>query len=324
MTQKSLEDQLIWLLEVSRQMLATRDLGQLLTLIADSFLHVTQTRRSFVMLRDRKTGILVQRVGRDHEGFDIEHSDNLVASVNTRVFNEGKGVYETNTQGHDDKAQRFVVCLPLISAGETIGTIYGDAPCDDDFDAPNGERRPINMLADHVAVAIENARMFERATNDPLTGLPNSSYFLLELAKVMRGSRTGSEGGLILLDIDSFKRVNTVGGAEVGDQALIDIAATLQEVLRADGLVARYGSDKFAVLLPPDPALSIHVRLRDVAERARASVAAKTSHGVSLSACLGGLSFSNDTVESAPDLVAIADDALGRARSRGESEVEII
>ena len=112
--------------------------------------------------------------------------------------------------------------------------------------------------------------------------------------------------------------------AEVGDQALIDIAGTLQEVLRADGLVARYGSDKFAVLLPPDPAMSIHVRLRDVAERARASVAAKTYHGVSLSARLGRLSFSNASVESAPDLVAIADDALARARQRGESEVEII
>ena len=68
MTQKSLEDQLIWLLEVSRQMLATRDLAQLLNLIADSFLHVTQTSRAFVMLRDRKTGVLVQRVGRDSQG----------------------------------------------------------------------------------------------------------------------------------------------------------------------------------------------------------------------------------------------------------------
>jgi len=324
MTQKSLEDQLIWLLEVSRQMLATRDLDQLLTLVADSFLHVTHTRRTFVMLRDRKTGVLVQRVGRDTEGANIEHSDNLVASVNTRVFNEAKGVFETNTQNHQNNEQRFVVCLPLICEGETLGTLYGDAPCDDDFTAPNSERRPIHMLADHVAVAIENARMFERATNDPLTGLPNSSYFLLELAKVLRASRTGSEGGLILLDLDSFKRVNAVGGAEVGDQALIDIAGTLQEVLRADGLVARYGSDKFAVLLPPDPAMSIHVRLRDVAERSRASIAAKTYHGVSLSACLGGLSFNNETVESAPDLVAIADDALGKARQRGESEVEII
>jgi diguanylate cyclase (GGDEF)-like protein len=324
MTQKSLEDQLIWLLEVSRQMLATRDLSQLLTLVADSFLHVTNTRRAFVMLRDRKTGVLVQRVGRDADGGHVEHSDNLVASVNTRVFSEGKGVFETNTQDHQSNSERFVVCLPLINAGETIGTLYGDAPCGDGYDAPNGERRPIHMLADHVAVAIENARMFERATNDPLTGLPNSSYFLLELAKVMRGSRTGNEGGLVLLDIDSFKRVNTVGGAEVGDQALIDIAGTLQEVLRADGLVARYGSDKFAVLLPPDPALSIHVRLRDVAERARACVAAKTYHGVSLSACLGGLSFSNDTVESAPDLVAIADDALAKTQQRSESEVKII
>ena len=125
---KSLEDQLIWLLEVSRQMLATRDLTQLLTLVADSFLHVTNTSRSFVMLRDRKTGVLVQRVGRDAEAVNVEHSDNLVASVNTRVFNEGKGVFETNTQNHQNPSLEYQCMHHSIDVHLLIYSHYRPLP----------------------------------------------------------------------------------------------------------------------------------------------------------------------------------------------------
>ncbi|MEK7703572.1 MAG: diguanylate cyclase, partial [Myxococcota bacterium] len=92
---------------------------------------------------------------------------------------------------------------------------------------------------------------------------------------------------------------------------------------RADGLVARYGSDKFAILLPPENGASIAVRLRDVAERVRAAIATKTYHGVHLSVCIGGISYPGPRVEGAPDLVSLADDLLGKARSRGIGEVEI-
>ncbi len=322
MTVQSLEEQLIWLLNVSRNMLATRDLSQLLELVTDSFIEATAAERAFILLRDRETGVLVQRLGRNKSAETLAHSSNLVLGVAKRTFSDGRAVFETNDgQDGDDSV---VVCIPLKTDAETLGVLYSDGPRGAGIEDSPERRRPATMLADHAAAAIENAKLFERANNDPLTGLPNSSFFLVELAKVLRHAKTGSEGGLVLLDLDSFKRVNSAGGAEAGDQALVDIAGTLQDLLRADGLVARYGSDKFAILLPPDPALSIQVRLRDVAERARASVAAKTYHGVTLSACLGGCSFAQDTVESAPDLVAMADDALARARNRGESEVEIV
>ena len=129
--------------------------------------------------------------------------------------------------------------------------------------------------------------------------------------------------GVLLLDVDAFKRVNIAAGAEAGDRALIDIALTLQEVTRADGLVARYGSDKFAVLLPPEEGTGIHLRLRDVAERTRAAVATKSFHGVQMSASIGGIAFPGPAVQSAPDLVALADDLLAKARARGPGEVEI-
>jgi len=110
----------------------------------------------------------------------------------------------------------------------------------------------------------------------------------------------------------------------VGDRALEEIAGTLRDIVDNDGLLIRYGSDKFAIFMAPNDAISVQLRLRDVAERARASIAAKTFHGVSISACIGGTSFEAFTdTTTALELIAAADDARRRARQRGKGEVEI-
>ena len=332
MTQDSFDERLVWLLQVSRSMLATRDLDRLLTLITDAFVEVTEGDRGFLLLKDRDTGELIQRVGRTAAGGDIHEEQSPISTIARKVFRERKPVFATDTSVQNDLAARrsihdlhlkMMVCIPLIADNEALGVLYADGKSSLDKVFTRTNQRTFEMLADHAAAAIENARMFERATNDPLTGLPNSSHFLLQLAKVMREASATLPAGVLLLDLDAFKRINMAAGAEMGDRALIDIASTLQEVLRADGLVARYGSDKFGVLLPPEAGTKISVRLRDVAERARAAVRTKTYHGIQMSASIGGVAFPGPKVDSAPDLVAFADDVLARARARGSGEVEI-
>jgi diguanylate cyclase (GGDEF)-like protein len=333
MTQEPLDERLVWLLKVSRSMLATRDLDRLLVLITDAFVELTEGDRGFLLLRERETGKLVQRVGRTADASNINEQEARISTIANRVFKENKAVFATDTSAQDDLAARrsvhelrlkMMVCVPLTAETETLGVIYADGRSTLDKVFTNTNRRTVEMLAEHAAAAIENARMFERATNDPLTGLPNSSYFLFQLAKVMREATRESPAGVILLDVDAFKRVNLAAGAEMGDRALVDISTTLQDVLRADGLVARYGSDKFGILLPPDDATPIALRLRDVAERARAAIATKTYHGLAMSASIGGVAFPDANAESAADVVAAADDALARARARGPGQVEIL
>ncbi len=332
MTQESFDERLIWLLKVSRSMLATRDLDRLLMLITDAFIEATEADRGFLLLRDRDTGRLVQRVGRTAQGTDITESEARISTIANRVARERGPVFATDTAAQDDLSTRrsvdelqlkMMVCVPLATESDVLGVIYADGKTSLDKVFTQTNRSTFEMLADHAAAAIENARMFERATNDPLTGLPNSSYFLLQVSKSMREASVTSATGILLVDVDAFKRVNQAAGAEAGDRALVDIANTLQDIARADGLVARYGSDKFAILLPPENGASIAVRLRDVAERVRAAIATKTYHGVHLSVCIGGISYPGPRVEGAPDLVSLADDLLGKARSRGIGEVEI-
>lgn len=333
MTQESFDERLIWLLKVSRSMLATRDLDRLLGLITDAFIEACEADRGILLLKDRETGNLVQRVARTASGGTIGAAESRISTITSQVFREHKPVFATDTAAQNDLAARrsvdelslkMMVCVPLIAEQETLGVIYADGKSSLDKVFTNTNRNTFEMLADHAAAAIENARMFERATNDPLTGLPNNSYFMLQLAKVMREATEASPIGILLLDVDAFKRVNMAAGAEAGDRALVDIAATLQELTRADGMVARYGSDKFAILLPAEDGANIRLRLRDVAERARAAIATKTFHGVQLSASIGGLAYPAPGAQSAPDLVALADDLLAKARARGPSEVEVI
>ena len=328
MTLESRDEQLIWLLHVSRTMFACRDADRLLTLAIDAFVELTGAERGFVLLEDRASGKLIQTLGRAAGGAAINATESRITSLANQVFREKRPLFVTDA-GTDDGASRrsmtemrlkMLACAPLTGESSPLGVLYADGK---NFDRDALKQRHAEILADHAGVALENARLFERASNDLLTGLPNNSYFLTHLGKALRDAREGNQGGLLLLDLDSFKRVNLAAGAEAGDRALIDIAHTLREVLRSDGLVARYGSDKFAVLLSPDEHTRIALRLRDVAERARAAVGTKSYHGVALSGCIGGIAFPHAGASAPQDLIAIADNVLAKARARGAGQVEI-
>jgi diguanylate cyclase (GGDEF)-like protein len=93
------------------------------------------------------------------------------------------------------------------------------------------------------------------ANHDPLTGLPNRSYFQDFLGHALaRAQREKSQVSLLYIDLDRFKHINDSQGHEVGDQVLRIVANRLEEQLRADDFVARLGGDEFAVILNHPPA----------------------------------------------------------------------
>jgi diguanylate cyclase (GGDEF)-like protein len=321
---------LIWLLGKSCDLMATREVAGLIEKSLAAVLHLSQGERAYFYELERTSGRALMHSGRDRKGLAIVDSDSRVQAVVAQSIKDKRSIMATDTGGADPAALgirgagalrvKLLVCLPLLYEGEVVGALYADGKA-----SPERQVfvKALELLGEQVAVCLENARMFERATNDLLTGLPNNSFFLFHLGKALLAATPQRMGGVLLLDLDAFKRVNQAAGAEMGDQALIDIAHTLREVLRTDGLVARYGSDKFAVLLPPDDALSINLRLRDVAERARAAIGTKNYYGVALSVSIGGVAYPSSPKHKAQDIVALADDVLARARARGNGQVEV-
>jgi two-component system, cell cycle response regulator len=162
------------------------------------------------------------------------------------------------------------------------------------------------------------------AVTDGLTRLYNRRFFEAMLTiEVEQAARSGQDLGLLVIDIDHFKRINDAYGHQAGDRVLREIARRLSEAARSADVVARYGGEEFVVLLRDT---SIHA-LPETAERLRGAisdepVALADGTMVALSASIGGATRPVHA-HSAEELVRAADQALYAAKRLGRNRVQI-
>src|SRR5208283_2432505 len=120
------------------------------------------------------------------------------------------------------------------------------------------------------SVVVDSAfrQIREVADRDPLTGLANRRYLDRMLALFLEKlDRSGQPLALIISDLDHFKQINDTWGHMIGDQALVQFAAVLQNQCRPVDLVARFGGEEFVILLPGltlETAVQIAERLRKI------------------------------------------------------------
>lgn len=159
------------------------------------------------------------------------------------------------------------------------------------------------------------------ATHDALTGLLNRRVFEQTLAEeVERAKRFGRGFGLIICDIDHFKRVNDTHGHPAGDEVLREVARRLKAGLRNVDRVMRYGGEEFIVLVP-EATLKM---AREVAQRLSASVKAMPvqigAQSLSITLSLGVAVFPTDG-DTGAQIVQAADQALYAAKAAGRDRV---
>ena len=183
------------------------------------------------------------------------------------------------------------------------------------------------LVAERTAeVEAANAQLARLAREDGLTGVANRRTLDTTLEEEWRRAhRSGTPLSLILLDIDSFKAYNDRQGHQAGDACLRAVAQAVSDAHRRAGeLVARYGGEELAVVLPGasrDDAQAVAEALRlRVLELAFPHPGSSVGPVVTVSA---GVACARLATEGSPaDLVAAADRALYLAKQRGRNRVE--
>ena len=215
-------------------------------------------------------------------------------------------------------------CAPRRAAGSSACS-PSRAPAQGFSD---GERELFSYLSHQAGVSIENVDLHEtvqrQAVTDELTGLFNHRRFQeVMFQEVERAKRFGGDMGLIMLDIDNFKRVNDTYGHMQGDLVLREVARVLRESSREIDEPARYGGEEMAVALPGtdlDGAFNFAERVRARDRGARAAADRGRRHAAGSRRRFGAAALERDNGEVDKDaLVAAADAALYRAKRSGKN-----
>jgi diguanylate cyclase (GGDEF)-like protein/PAS domain S-box-containing protein len=166
------------------------------------------------------------------------------------------------------------------------------------------------------------------ALTDGLTGLANRRSFDETLNREwMRTLREGSQLSLLLIDIDSFKALNDKYGHQVGDDYLRTISAAVSGVVRAPDIVARYGGEEIAVVLPgadTQGAVEIAERVRTAIEALRLTHEGNPLGGGCVTASIGAataLARQGGTIRMPESLLLAADNAMYKAKQGGRNRV---
>jgi diguanylate cyclase (GGDEF)-like protein len=177
-------------------------------------------------------------------------------------------------------------------------------------------------VAQQVALGVENARLFlalsQMASTDELTQLANRRRFTEALRRELgRARRTGLPLSLILVDVDHLKKVNDTFGHPSGDAAIRHVAGALKEGRRDTDVVARFGGEEFALLLPGTD----HLGATKAAERVRVRLSTTLLDAVGqVTASMGVATWPQDGATE-ERLVWVADQRLYAAKEGGRNRV---
>jgi diguanylate cyclase (GGDEF)-like protein len=157
---------------------------------------------------------------------------------------------------------------------------------------------------------------------DPLTGLANRRALDAEFRGLGHSRRDGDRLGVVLIDLDGFKQINTDHGHAGGDRALVAVAGALREAVRERDLVARIGGDEFAIVAADVDARTLSALAQRAVEGIGGAGRALGLDGISLGASAGAAVFPEDG-RTAVDLLRAADVALSAAKRDGKGRIEL-
>ncbi|MDT8407390.1 MAG: diguanylate cyclase [Methylococcales bacterium] len=219
------------------------------------------------------------------------------------------------------------LCLPMTAYGETRGLLYL-AQTERPEAGMEGIEDAARIFANQTALALANLRLKEalqrQSVRDPLTQLFNRRYLTESLERELaRAKREQKQLGILMVDIDHFKKYNDTHGHDAGDTVLRAFSQLLSQQTRKEDLACRYGGEEFVMLM-------VGINPENLAKRAEALC--KQTQMLSLShrnAELDPITISIGAAwypvhgETPEQLITVADEALYQAKRGGRNRVQL-
>ncbi len=220
--------------------------------------------------------------------------------------------------------------FPLECRGRTVGALIA-------IDRGPSSRPPklaaatlatFQSALEPGAIALDNALRVERAealsVTDDLTQLYNSRYLQQVLRRETKRATRGSRPlSLLFVDLDGFKSINDSHGHLAGSRALVEAASVIRASARETDIVARFGGDEFALVLPDtgsDGAVSVGERIRDRLAAHRFLEADGLSIALTASVGVATLPEVSSTAEG---LIQAADEAMYWVKAHGKNGIHV-
>jgi diguanylate cyclase (GGDEF)-like protein len=182
----------------------------------------------------------------------------------------------------------------------------------------------LEIFSTQISMLLGMIRAREKIVNladtDDLTGIWNKRYFRRQLPQEIERARTFNLAlSLLLFDIDEFKQINDGFGHVIGDVVLSELCGVVRETLRPPDIIARFGGDEFAVILPhTDTGGACAVAERILRKVSAVTIPTDDEGAIRCSISIGVAEFARDA-ETAHDLIRRADERLYESKRSGKN-----
>lgn len=254
------------LLNVSKTLYENLDLDKVLETIAYSCIGLVFAKEASIFLhKDIEDDTFVLKYSRGSS--ESEKLEQKLSLTDTKPlidhFKNSKKAVRVSDMRKDETLHKFLetldklkpnIIVPLSTKSELIGLLVLGSKLNG-ADYVEEDLIALETLSGFAAIAVENARLYERATQDFMTKLYNHGYFQVSLDDELERARNeGMPLSLIIFDIDNFKSFNDTYGHQTGDMVIRNIGKIIRKVIALsgfnNGVASRYGGEEFAVILP--------------------------------------------------------------------------
>jgi two-component system, cell cycle response regulator len=325
--------------EASQHYISALNIEKVFDVVATMVMQLVPCNRTVALTFNEATNSATIRKihGTPHElkeGFEFPISEGLYSFalqkrkiVNIGDFSQYAGKFFRFTpQEPPPPWMGSLIILPILDdESRCLGlfSIESDRPY-----AFTGEIEQIlSTLVGNTAVAFTRAMLYQRmemlATTDGLTMLNNHRRFQEQLAaELLRAKRYNRPLGLILLDIDFFKKFNDTYGHPVGDLVLKDVANCIKSAIRASDFPARYGGEEFIVILPESAEEGTMVTAKRIRRTIETHIVHSLEKELHVTVSLGCALFPQNA-QTQQLLIDSADKALYKSKENGRNRATL-